>query len=275
MLTASLTRGKMRQQQPNQRAEIPGERRIEDEARLACVPCRGVGPVWMQRAVADLGGGLKPAEEMKVEVVPAGAAMHDERMHEEERQPSNENDDASTIGDGWSVLNIRSHPAGIVHGRVRRALSSAGVSISVCVMVGWVAAGINGAAHRCGPRASPGTGPCTNSLAGLPDSPRTMFSVVRSGPLRSVVNRSDGAKAVARDHALRSCRRRSGAGDRSRFGHPMSQRASQCAEAGEQRDVQCRLGEAPCRAATYSGRCGAFAHPSDRVGRRRRENRSS
>ena len=69
----------MGQHQAEQRAEIPRERRIEDEARLAGVEGGTESPVWMQVAVAELARSLHPVQQMKVEVVAAGAAVHDQR----------------------------------------------------------------------------------------------------------------------------------------------------------------------------------------------------
>ena len=64
--------------QAEEGAEGPGERRVEDEARLAGVEGGGEGPVRVQVAVAELARGLHPVEQVEVEVVAAGAAVEEE-----------------------------------------------------------------------------------------------------------------------------------------------------------------------------------------------------
>ena len=72
--------------QREQRAEDPRQWRIEQEARLACIPCCRNRPRGIERAVTHLRGGIEPALQVKLEVVSAGAAVRDERRNDDKRE---------------------------------------------------------------------------------------------------------------------------------------------------------------------------------------------
>ena len=72
----SETPGRWVRTKPKHRTQVPGDRRIEDEARLARIEGWRVGPVRMQIAVAELRRGLDPVQQVEVEVVAAGASVH-------------------------------------------------------------------------------------------------------------------------------------------------------------------------------------------------------
>ena len=63
-----------------QRAEHPRERRVEDEARLAGVEGGGKGPARLQGPVAELLRRVEPGLQVEVDVVAAGAAEGKQRQ---------------------------------------------------------------------------------------------------------------------------------------------------------------------------------------------------
>ena len=66
-------------------AQHPGERWVEEKARLAGVPCGGEGPARVEGSVAELLGGVEPALDVEDEVVAAGAAVEQQREDREQR----------------------------------------------------------------------------------------------------------------------------------------------------------------------------------------------
>ena len=129
----------------------------------------------IQVAVTELLGRFEPVDQVEVEVVAAGAPVVDERHNSDESRQRDEEQSAT-----WRT--IMRHPC------------HRGLRVSVWVMVLCVAAGVKGSEYVV-PWSQSWNWSMYHWLAGSPDWPRTMFSVVRSGSLKSVVKRSEGPNA--------------------------------------------------------------------------------
>jgi hypothetical protein len=68
-----------RQNQAESRAEDPGERRVEDEPRLAEAVVGQGGPPREEDAMLPLVGDIQPGRDMELEIVAGGAAEPEKR----------------------------------------------------------------------------------------------------------------------------------------------------------------------------------------------------
>ena len=88
------------QNQPQRRAQHPGQRRIKNEARLACaVVCAGQPNADKEFRAANCSG-IEPRDQMEVEVVAAGVAAHEYRRngYEGRQQDDGGTDEAAPAG---------------------------------------------------------------------------------------------------------------------------------------------------------------------------------
>ena len=106
-------------------AQHPGERRIEDEARLAGAVVGAGRPVRIRNAVMPCVDAIEPGDEVDVEVVAAGVAANELRDDGDER---GEEDDR------WAGEEAQSHGSDRKDGRGARR---PGLWRSPCSLVPW------------------------------------------------------------------------------------------------------------------------------------------
>src|SRR6185437_8610580 len=85
-----LDRRQMCEQQSEQSAQNPGQRWVENEARLSRIEGRSESPLRMDISMAELPCDLHPVQQVEVEVVTAGAAVLDQLCDRDQCREWNE-----------------------------------------------------------------------------------------------------------------------------------------------------------------------------------------